>query len=211
MRRSVRSTIALTLVVALAACGQTSETTVNGQAVGDEPAADQPATNEIDGSDSGSSQPDQQQPTSAPRTTGVAQSGDVRISETDLPAARSALIDAKNRWNQAGLDDYTLTFQNSSQTIEVQVQNGAAIDNADLTEAQSLDLGTTVDDLFQRIDSILTVVEVDGSKVGTDEGGCEGIYFDVVFEATTGVPRLYDRLTPCDDGDPFWITVVPAS
>ncbi len=187
----------LVLVLGLAACGQSSATssvtTGAPTLTGD--------TTQTTAAESTTTEPE----------VSVTEPVSVRVSELDVPKARAALTAAKDLWAQAAISDYTLVHENSETTVNVEVRAGQATNSGEVSNASQFGLDPTVDDMFVRADRAISAAEANPSDIGDAEGACEGLFFDIAFDGTTGAPLVIDRLTPCEDGDPFWSAVVPAS
>jgi len=202
LRRRIRWPVAILIAVALAtACGSDLESDSAPTSVDtNEGAAATSATSGPDESDS------ERQTTVEP---GATEATEIRVSEADVAEAREAFQESKKKWAKLGVTNYTLIYENTTQSFSVPVVGGLPVASAELDAAEERNFATTVDDQFLRIEGILSLVEVDPSLIGTAEGGCKGIFFTIAFDSESGAPLIVDSLSPCEDGDPYWITVVP--
>lgn len=121
-----------------------------------------------------------------------------RINEQDLPVARASLDAAREKWEAAGLTDYTLEIGYETLTVHrFDVVEGVAVADAS-GPAKDDSLPRSMEEVFQQVEDFVAAAENDPSLV-LPEGEC-GYHFNIDVDPEFGYPTYYDSLGPCDDG-----------
>lgn len=138
--------------------------------------------------------------------------GPVTVSHGDLAEARTELDAARQRWADAGPDDYVMTTFASCECLGWQVRSevvdGEVVDHTVSTEVPGAETGEvprTVEDLFARADALISHLEANPDEVAVEE--CNGRHVHATFDAVTGLPTDVGDNTPCDGGVD-WITTI---
>ncbi|MDY7100705.1 MAG: DUF6174 domain-containing protein [Actinomycetota bacterium] len=209
MNRARLLTVALVLVVA--GCGGTPSTSA-----GDSTLA--PPSTSAETTSSTTSSPTTEtpgEPTSTTADDGAAP-GPIAVSEADLAQARAELDAARERWADAGPDDYVMTTFASCECLGWQVRSevagGEVVDHTVTTEIPGSEPGEvprTVEDVFTRADELLSYLEANPAEVAPGE--CDGRKFHATFDGLTGLPETVGDNTPCDGGVDWLTTVEPTT
>lgn len=145
--------------------------------------------------------------TVSPDTTGAPAVPTDKISEQDLAVARASLDAARNRWEAAGLTDYTLELGYSTLTVyRFDVVGGEAVAEG-IGPDEGDFLPRSMEEILQQVEDFVATAENDPSLV-LPEGEC-GYHFNIEFDAELGYPTYYDSLGPCDDGVGVRVVVTP--